>query len=68
MNIHPSIAALLDEVGAFRTLKGLSASAFGRVAVNDPNFVGDLLNGRLPSLAMIDRVRDFMRSQEADAA
>jgi len=36
--------------------------------LKDPNFVSDLREGRLPSLGTADRVRDFIRSQEADAS
>lgn len=68
MTLHASIQALVDEIDAFRSRNGMTASAFGRAAVNDPNFVGDLLKGRMPSLILIDRVREFMQSQEASAA
>lgn len=39
----------------------LTATAFGRTAVNDPNFVFDLRRGRSPSLAIVERVLVFMR-------
>lgn len=68
MNLHPSIESLLAEIDAFRGDRGMTASAFGRAAVNDPNFVGDLHKGRLPSLTLIDRVRDFMQSKTGQAA
>lgn len=68
MTLHTSIAALLAEIDKFRAKTGMTASAFGRAALRDPNFVGDLKSGRMPSLVLIDRVRDFMREQEASAA
>lgn len=68
MTLHATIETLLAEIDGFRTRSGMTASAFGRAAVNDPNFVGDLNKGRMPSLILIDRVRDFMRDQEASAA
>ncbi len=68
MTLHASVQLLVDEIDAFRSRSGMTASAFGRAALNDPNFVGDLHKGRLPSLVLIDRVRDFMRDQEANAA
>lgn len=41
----------------------MSATAFGREAVRDPNFVSDLRKGRAPSITMVDRVRGFMRAR-----
>lgn len=60
--------AFLAEVEAFLERSGMSATAFGKTALNDPNFVGDLRSGRMPSLGLVDRVHDFIRSQEASAA
>lgn len=68
MTLHATIETLLAEIDAFRARSGMTASAFGRSAVNDPNFIGDLNKGRMPSLVLIDKVRDFMREQEASAA
>lgn len=68
MNLHPSIESLLAEIEAFRVGSGMTASAFGRAAVNDPNLIGDLHKGRLPSLTLIDRIRDFMQSKSDAAA
>jgi hypothetical protein len=68
MTLHTSIVALLAEIDAFRSRTGMTASAFGRTAVSDPNFIGDLHKGRMPSLLLIDRVRNFMQSQEESAA
>jgi hypothetical protein len=62
MKLHPSIELLLTEIETFRQRADMTASAFGRTAVNDPNFVGDLRRGRIPSLTLIDRVREFMHS------
>lgn len=61
MVLHPSILALLGEIAVFREKADMTESAFGRAAVNDPNFVGDLRTGRQPSLKLIDRVREFMQ-------
>ncbi len=68
MTLHATIATLLAEIDDFRSRTGMTASAFGRSAVNDPNFIGDLHKGRMPSLILIDKVRDFMREQEANVA
>jgi hypothetical protein len=53
--------AFIIEIDAFLALSGLSASAFGRAAVNDPNFVGDLRKGRMPNLRLVDRVQEYIR-------
>jgi hypothetical protein len=68
MTLHASIQALVDEIDVFRSRKSMTSSAFGRAAVNDPNFYGDLKDGRMPSLKLIDRVREFMQEQGANAA
>ncbi len=60
--------AFLAEIEAFLKRSGMSASAFGKSALNDPNFVGDLRDGRMPSLGLVDRVHEFIRAQEASAA
>lgn len=61
MTIHPVIRELLDEIDAFRDLTGMSATAFGTEALNDSKFLSDLRAGRLPSVATMDKVRNFMR-------
>lgn len=58
-----STEAFLSEIEAFLAHSGISASAFGRAAVADPNFVGDLRTGRAPSLRLVDRARDYIASQ-----
>lgn len=55
--------AFLAEIDGFLSRTQMSATAFGRAAVNDPNFVGDLRNGRKPNLGVVDRVHTFMRAQ-----
>lgn len=58
----------LAEIEAFLKRSGMSATAFGRTALNDPNFVHDLRDGRMPNLGLVGRVHEFIRSQEASAA
>lgn len=52
--------ALLQEIDTFLERHKVSASAFGRAAVNDPNFVSDLREGREPKFQLVARVRGFM--------
>jgi hypothetical protein len=68
MTLHPSIQALIAEIDASRKRSGMTTSGFGRMAIGDPNFYGDLKDGRMPSLKLIDRVREFMQAQEASAS
>lgn len=53
----------LAEIDRFLTRTSMSASAFGRAAVGDPNFVGDLRAGRMPNLRLVAKVNDFIQSQ-----
>ncbi len=58
----------LAEIEAFLERSGMSATAFGRGSLNDPNFVHDLRTGRMPNLGIVGRVHEFIRSQEATSA
>lgn len=57
----------LSEIDAFLTRSGMSATAFGRGAVNDPNFVPDLRAGRKPNLGLVDRVHEFITKNDTPA-
>lgn len=57
----------LQEIEAFLERSKMTASAFGRASVNDPNFVGDLRGGRMPNLGLVDRVNKFIQAQDAAA-
>lgn len=61
-----SAEQFLSEIEAFRERSGMTASAFGRAVLNDPNFVGDLRKGRAPSLRLVSKVNDFIRSAERE--
>lgn len=52
----------IDEIDAFLKSSGMTASAFGRQAVNDPNFVGDIRKGRMPNLGLVARVQKFIEA------
>jgi len=58
----------LSEIDTFLGKSGMSASAFGKAALNDPNFVWDLRSGRMPNLGLVERVHDFIRSQKENAS
>lgn len=57
----------LAEIEAFLTRTGMSASAFGRAAVGDPNLVGDLRAGRMPNLRLVGRVNSYIQRQDGSA-
>lgn len=57
----------LSEIDSFLKRTGMSATAFGKSAVNDPNFVHDLRGGRQPSLGLVGRVSNYMRGHETKA-
>lgn len=53
------------EIEAFLTERGMSASRFGTLALNDPTFVFEIRKGRTVNVDIVDRVRRFMRDSEA---
>lgn len=66
MNVQ---ADLLIEIEAFLAARrgqpdAMAETTFGRLAVNDGKFVRRLRDGCNMTLATIDRVRKFMRSQQ----
>ena len=55
----------IAEIDAFLKKSGMTATAFGRSALKDPCFVGDLKKrGRKPTLGVVARVYDFISSQK----
>lgn len=58
---------LITDIEHFMNETGMSASAFGKGAVNDAHFVPNLRDGREPKFSTIARVRAFME-KETDAA
>lgn len=52
------------EVEKFLRRTGMSATRFGRLAVNDPRFVLDLRMGREPRSHTVARVIGFIAAQE----
>lgn len=54
-------------VTAFLDRTGMSPTAFGMMAVGDPNLMRDLAAGRSLSLRMADRILAFIDGYDADA-
>lgn len=51
---------LIRQIECFLQETGMPGTKFGRLAVHDPRFVGDLRNGREPRRAVTQRVTQFM--------
>lgn len=60
--------AFKSEVEGFLARTEMSPTAFGRLSVGDPNFIRNIRDGRMPSLRLVERVDDFMRSWKSGAA
>lgn len=60
--------SLLEKIEAFLKATGMSATAFGVKALNDPPFVQQLRDGRDPKLSTAHRCEEFMSSHEAGDA
>ena len=60
-----SSAAFLAEIEDFLVRARLTASAFGRAAVGDPNLVRELRQGRAPGLRLVDRARAHMTARRS---
>jgi hypothetical protein len=58
----------LSDIDAFLERSGMAPSALGKAALNDPNFVADVRNGRMPNLGLVQRVQDFIASQAESAS
>jgi len=50
------------QIESFLETTGMTATAFGKNALGDPNFVFDLRNGRVPNLVVVDRIQQFIRA------
>lgn len=58
----------LQRIEAFLVAHKIGATTFGKKAMGDPNFVFDLREGRIASLAVFDRINAFMAEREAEKA
>ncbi len=59
-----TIDQFLADIAEYCRRNDVAESAFGRQALNDPNFVSDVKNGRSPTNALMERVYKFMRSKK----
>lgn len=52
---------LLNEIEQFQAISGVSDTAFGAEALNDPNWIFRLRRGADPKMGTVDKVRRYMR-------
>ncbi len=57
--------SLLITIGRYLDRTGMTATALGRAAANDPGFVHGLRNGRTPRAKMVARVNAYMADNPA---
>ena len=60
--------ALLREIDGFLDESGMSATTFGRLAVNDGKLVGRLRSGRGVTLRVAAKITAFIAQRQSDAA
>lgn len=58
-------ATFLDAIENHLRTTGTTATAFGKEAMGDPNFVFDLRGGRVPNIDVVERVMAFMDKAKA---
>lgn len=62
---NPEIVKLMAEIDRYRVAQNMSATAFGLWAVNDPNLLRDLGNGRDLRWQTIEAIRTKMAGADA---
>ena len=62
---NPELVKLMAEIDRYRTTQNMSATAFGLWAVNDPNLLRDLGNGRDLRWQTIKAIRAKMAGANA---
>lgn len=62
---NPEVVKLMVEIDRYRATQGMSATAFGLWAVNDPNLLRDLGKGRDLRWQTIKAIRAKMAGETA---
>jgi hypothetical protein len=60
--------SFISEIESFLVDSGMSPTAFGKAAVGDPSFVGDIRTGRMPGLRLVEKVSAYITAQRRTAA
>jgi len=55
----------ISKIDSYLQSHKVSASAFGRAAIGDPNLVSDLKAGRMPNLRTLNRITEYMDANAA---
>jgi hypothetical protein len=58
--IHPTVKNLLIEIEAYCARSQITPTGFGKRAMNDPNFVHRLRDGRIPGITTIERINTYI--------
>ena len=64
MSTPSTLARFIERVEAFLERHTMAASRFGLLACNDPNFVGDLRDGRRPNPDLMDAIDAIMVAED----
>ena len=64
MSTPSTLARFIERVEAFLERHPMAASRFGLLACNDPNFVGDLRDGRRPNPDLMDAIDAIMVAED----
>jgi hypothetical protein len=63
--MSPILSELLSEIDAFLAVHAISESTFGVESVGDKNLIRELRKGRDLQASTIDRVRQFIESEQS---
>lgn len=66
--IQATREALIEEIDDFLVERRITASTFGRLAVNDGKFVTRLRAGENMTTSTFERAHEFIRAERARAA
>ena len=64
----PIIQDLISDIESFCADRSMSDTTFGAEALNDPNFISDLRNGRECRFRTVSKVREFMSQPSIEGA
>jgi len=63
-----SQSALIEQIDDFLSESGMTATAFGKETVGDPNFVHDLRRGREPRSRTVRQVEAYIAANRPSIA
>lgn len=63
----PSHEQVIDQIDAFLARHDMAPTRFGREATGEPQLIDSIRRGRSPSLKVLERVAEFMKSRDTAA-